>query len=568
MRQQLFFSPTLRDMPQGADIPSHQLMLRAGLIRQTASGIYSYLPLGRRVLNNVEQIIREEMDKAGAQEMLMPAIQPSELWEESGRLDDYGPELMRLNDRNEREFVLGPTHEEVITSLVRDELNSYKKLPMNLYQIQTKYRDERRPRFGVLRSREFIMKDAYSFDADEESLAESYDSMYQAYSNIFKRCGLDFRAVQADAGAIGGKGGTHEFMVLSDVGEDTIAYSDSSDYAANLEIAALPDHFTKAEAPEEKIETRPTPGVKTIEELAEYLLEKKERLLKSILFFIDEKPVLVVCRGDHELNEIKVGHAYDSASVRLAEEAEIKELLGADPGFIGPVGVPEEVEVAADYAVKSVRAGICGANKNDTHLQNVHPQRDFNIKQYGDFRFVQEGDPAPDKKGTIHFAKGIEVGHVFKLGTKYSEALGASYLDENGRARPILMGCYGIGVSRTLAAIIEQHHDEDGLIWPAGVAPFDLHLLVLNSKQEDQYELGESLYKTLQEEGYNVLYDDRKERAGVKFKDADLFGLPVRIACGKKAADGIVEVKERRSGEMEEVHIRDLSTYLSSLLKQ
>ncbi|MFD2704772.1 proline--tRNA ligase [Salibacterium lacus] len=565
MRQQFLFSPTLRDMPQGADIPSHQLMLRAGLIRQTASGIYSYLPLGRRVLNHVEEIIREEMDKSGAQEILMPAVQPSELWEESGRLNDYGPELMRLNDRNERQFVLGPTHEEVITSLVRDELNSYKKLPVNLYQIQTKYRDERRPRFGVLRSREFIMKDAYSFNPDTESLARSYDAMYEAYSNIFRRCGLDFRAVKADAGAIGGKGGTHEFMVLSDVGEDTIAYSDASDYAANLEIADLPDTFTESAVPDEEVKSVHTPDVRSMDEAATYLSIPHDRLIKSVLFIVDEEPVLFICRGDHELNDIKITNALDAETVRPADEEEIRSLFGTEPGFIGPVGAFDKVNVMADYAVKGLSSGVCGANETDTHLLHVHPRRDMNIDQYGDFRFVKEGDPAPDGEGTIQFAKGIEVGHVFKLGTKYSEALGAFYLDENGSSRPLLMGCYGIGVSRTLAAVIEQHHDENGLIWPQSVAPFDLHLLVLNSKQEDQMDLGEKLYEILREQGYDVLFDDRKERAGVKFKDADLVGLPVRITCGKKAGDGIVEVKERRTGEMEEVHADNLADYLSSL---
>ncbi|MDQ0299168.1 prolyl-tRNA synthetase [Salibacterium salarium] len=568
MRQQLYFSPTLRDIPQGADIPSHQLMLRAGLLRQTASGIYSYLPLGRKVLRKVEQIIREEMDKAGGQEMLMPAIQPAELWEESGRFDDYGPELMRLNDRNDRKFALGPTHEEVITDLVRDEINSYKKLPMNLYQIQTKYRDERRPRFGVLRSREFIMKDAYSFDSDQESLSNSYNSMYEAYTNIFKRCGLDFRAVQADAGAIGGKGGTHEFMVLSDVGEDTIAYSDGSDYAANLEIAALPDTYEKSEPPKHQIELLDTPGMKTIEELTKGLEEYNENLLKSVLFVVDENPVLIICRGDHDINEIKVGNAFDSENVRLADDDYITRILGTEAGFIGPVNISEDVTVMADYAVKSVTSGICGANQPNKHFKNVHPGRDLQIERYGDFRFVQEGDAAPDGKGTIQFAKGIEVGHVFKLGTKYSEAMGAVYLDENGRSNPIMMGCYGIGVSRTLAAIIEQHHDENGLVWPKSVAPFDLHLLVLNPKQEDQLNLSETLYESLKQAGYDVLYDDRKERAGVKFKDADLFGLPVRIACGKKAPEGIVEVKARQNGEMEEVHVDNLSTYLSSLFNE
>ncbi|WP_091657879.1 proline--tRNA ligase [Alteribacillus iranensis] len=565
MRQQFFFSPTMRDIPQGADVPSHQLMLRAGLIRQTAAGIYSYLPLGIKVLKNIEKIIREEMNKAGAQEMLMPAIQPSELWEESGRLDDYGPELMRLKDRHDRDFVLGPTHEEVITSLVRDHITSYKKLPVTLYQIQTKYRDERRPRFGVLRSREFLMKDAYSFDKDKEGLDTNYEAMYRAYENIFSRCELDFRAVEADAGAIGGKGGTHEFMVLSKIGEDTIAYSDGSNYAANIEIAAVPDVYEKAEEPENQIEDIDTPNMKTIDELTEGLKVKKEQLLKSVLFIVDDSPVLVVCRGDHEVNEIKVVNALDARDVRMAEDTEVKEIMGAEAGFIGPVRAPESITILADNAVKTITAGICGANERDKHLRFVHPDRDFSIEQYGDFRLVQEGDPSPDGKGTICFAEGIEVGHVFKLGTKYSEALGAEFLDENGRSQPMIMGCYGIGVSRMIAAIIEQNHDENGLIWPKSVTPFDLHLLVLNPKQEDQLELGEKLYQDLQDEGFDVLYDDRKERAGVKFNDSDLMGLPVRITCGKKANEGIVEVKLRRDGSMKEVHVDELFSYLHSL---
>ncbi|SDG99032.1 prolyl-tRNA synthetase [Alteribacillus persepolensis] len=568
MRQQLFFSPTMREIPQGADIPSHQLMLRAGLVRQTASGIYSYLPLGKKVLRNVEEIIREEMDNAGAQELLMPAIQPTELWEESGRLNNYGPELMRLKDRHERDFVLGPTHEEVITSLVRDNVNSYKKLPMNLYQIQTKYRDERRPRFGVLRSREFMMKDAYSFDTDKEGLDKNYQAMFNAYTNIFSRCCLDFRAVKADAGAIGGKGGTHEFMVLSDVGEDTIAYSGASDYAANVEIADLPDMYEKAEAPKETMEDIHTPNMRTIEELTQGLQINSDRLLKSLLFLVDDKPILVVCRGDHEINEIKVSNAFEAEDVRLAEDKEVFDIMGVETGFIGPVNVPEEVTVVCDFAVKSVVSGVCGANKKDKHYQNVHPERDFSVTSYGDFRLVQEGDPSPDGKGTIQFAKGIEVGHVFKLGTKYSEALGAVYLDENGRSQPMIMGCYGIGVSRTIAAIVEQHHDDNGLIWPKSIAPFDVHVLVLNTKQEEQVNLGESLYESLKKAGYNVLIDDRKERAGVKFKDADLLGLPIRVTCGKRAAEGIVEVKTRRDGNMEEVHVDELDSYLTTLYQQ
>ncbi|MFC5712114.1 proline--tRNA ligase [Thalassorhabdus alkalitolerans] len=565
MKQQSLFSPTMRDIPAGADIASHQLMLRAGLIRQNAAGIYSYLPLGKRVLRKVEEIIREEMDEAGGQELLMPAIQPAELWEESGRLDDYGPELMRLKDRHTRDFVLGATHEEVITSLVRDELNSYKKLPVNLYQIQTKYRDERRPRFGVLRSREFIMKDAYSFDASKEGLDQSYQAMYEAYEKIFSRCGLDFRAVEADAGAIGGKGGTHEFMVLSDVGEDTIAYSDSSSYAANIEIAEVPKPNVERRGEEKPLEKIDTPNMRTIEELSAGLGIEAKDILKSVLFFVDDEPVLVLCRGDREVNDVKVGRYFDTVQVESASPEQVLQHTGCRPGSIGPIDLKEGIQIIADHEVAGMMNSLCGGNEEDKHYTNANIERDFRVDGFGDLRFIQEGDPSADGQGTIKFAKGIEVGHVFKLGTKYSEALKAEYLDENGKTQPLIMGCYGIGVSRTVAAILEQHHDENGIVWPKAVAPFDLHLLTLNAKKAEQSELGTELYASLRKAGFDVLYDDRKERAGVKFKDSDLFGLPVRIACGKKADEGIVEVKVRRTGEMEEVHKDELPSYLESL---
>ncbi|WP_018922518.1 proline--tRNA ligase [Salsuginibacillus kocurii] len=564
MRQQWLFAPTLRDVPADADIASHQLMLRAGLMRQTAAGIYSYLPLGARVLEKIETIVREEMNAKEGQELLMPAIQPAELWEESGRLEDYGPELVRLNDRHGRDFVLGPTHEEVITSLVRDGVSSYKKLPMNLYQIQTKYRDERRPRFGVLRSREFIMKDAYSFDATKDGLDENYNKMYEAYSHIFSRCGLDFRAVVADSGAIGGTD-THEFMVLSDIGEDTIAYSDSSSYAANLEIAELPDLYEAGSTEGPAAEKIQTPNMKTISEVSEGLSVTPDQIIKSVLFIVEGKPVLALCRGDHDINDVKIGNLFKTVQVETATEEEVRTYLAASAGYIGPLGVSEEIEVVADYAVRAMTDAVCGANEDETHYKQVQPNRDLPSATFADIRFVQEGDPSPDGKGVIQFAKGIEVGHVFKLGTKYSEALGAQFLDENGKAQPIIMGCYGIGISRTLAAVIEQHHDEDGIIWPKSVAPFDLHLLTLNPKNEEQFELGEQLYKELTSQGYDVLFDDRKERAGVKFKDADLYGLPLRIACGKRANENIVEVKVRRTGEVEEVDVSELPQYLEKL---
>lgn len=563
MKQSQYLIPTLRDVPSDAEISSHQLMIRAGLIRQTASGIYSFLPLGKKVLEKVEQIIREEMDASGAQEILMPAIQPAELWEESGRLKNYGPELMRLKDRHDRDFVLGATHEEVVTSIVRDEIKTYKKLPINLYQIQTKFRDERRPRFGVLRAREFIMKDAYSFDTSYEGLEESYQKMYDAYMKIFTRCGLVFRVVEADSGAIGGTD-THEFMVLSDVGEDTIAYSDESDYAANIEIAPCVAQYEKIDEPLHPLTKEHTPNVKTIDELVGFFGVSKEKLIKAVAFLVDGEPVLVLVRGDHEVNEVKLTNLFDKATVEMATPEQTKEIFGCEIGFLGPINVKSGVKIVADHAVRYVVNGICGANEKDYHYTNVNIERDFNVDTFADLRLIQEGDPSPCGKGKIKFAKGIEVGHVFKLGTKYSEALNATYLDENGKLKPMIMGCYGIGVTRTIAAIIEQHHDENGIIWPKEVAPFDIHLIAVNVKDENQAKLADELYELLRKERYDVLYDDRPERPGVKFKDSDLIGLPVRITVGKKASERIVEVKIRKTGESFELSIDRLVDYLQS----
>ena len=565
MRQQFLFSPTLRDVPQGADIASHQLMLRAGLIRQSAAGVYSYLPLGHKVLRKIESIVREEMDAASGQEVLLPAMQPAEVWQASGRYDNYGPALMRFKDRHQRDFVLGPTHEENIAALVKDEMNTYKRMPAILYQIQTKYRDEARPRFGVLRAREFIMKDAYSFDTSYEAQNESYWAMYRAYERIFTRLGLDYRAVQADAGAMGGQGETHEFTVLSDVGEDTIVYSDESDFAANIEIAAIPDNVSKPEPVAEEMTMVDTPEERTIEEVAAKLGIKREECLKTVAFDADGRLVAVLMRGDHDVNEVKVANAVGAEVLEPASAERIEEVFGAEPGFIGPFGLSEDVEVLADYAVRGMAGAVCGANENGRHYQHAVPERDFPVGQYADLRFIQEGEPSPDGKGTVRFAKGIEVGHVFKLGTKYSEALGATFLDENGKARPIIMGSYGVGVSRTIAAVIEQNHDESGICWPKAATPFDLHLLVLNPKQDEQQQLGNKLYETLQKSGWSVLLDDRKERPGVKFKDADLYGLPVRIACGKKAGEQIVEVKSRTAEENVEVAVSELPQYLEKL---
>ncbi|MEM5010803.1 proline--tRNA ligase [Niallia taxi] len=564
MKQSKMLIPTLREVPADAEIKSHQLLLRAGYIRQNASGIYSYLPLANKVLKKIEHIIREEMDNSGSVELLMPALQQAELWQESGRWYSYGPELMRLNDRNDREFALGATHEEVITSLIRDEIKSYKRLPLSLYQIQTKFRDEKRPRFGILRGREFIMKDAYSFHSSHESLGEVYDAIFQAYCNIFERCGLNFRAVIADSGAMGGKD-THEFMALSEVGEDTIAYSTDSSYAANIEMAPVITSYEKEDKPHGALEKVKTENVKTIEQVASFLNVAENKCIKSLLFKVDKSHVLVLVRGDHEVNDIKLKNLLEATNVELADAAETKTILGCSVGSLGPIGV-KDVQVIADSAVQYIVNGVCGANDADYHYINVNPDRDFAVSQYADLRFIQEGDVSPDGKGSIVFAKGIEVGHVFKLGTRYSEAMGASYLDENGRSQSIIMGCYGIGVSRTMAAVVEQFNDEKGIVWPKTIAPFDLHLITVNVKDEAQTELTDKLYKSLKDNRYDVLVDDRAERAGVKFADSDLIGLPIRITVGKKAAEGIVELKERSNGEVHEVHVDELLETISKLL--
>lgn len=566
MRQSQAFIPTLREVPADAEVKSHQLLLRAGFIRQSASGVYTFLPLGQRVLQKIEAIIREEMNRIGGMELLMPALQPAELWQQSGRWYSYGPELMRLKDRHERDFALGPTHEEMITAIVRDEVKTYKRLPLVLYQIQTKFRDEKRPRFGLLRGREFMMKDAYSFHTSKESLDETYNDMYNAYSNIFRRCGLNFRAVIADSGAIGGKD-THEFMVLSDIGEDTIAYSDASDYAANIEMAPVVTTYEKSSEPPAELKKVATPGQKTIDEVASYLQVSPERCIKSLLFNVDGRYVLVLVRGDHEANEVKVKNVLDATVVELATPEETERVMGAPVGSLGPIGVSEAVMVIADHAVAAIVNGVCGANEEGYHYIGVNPDRDFAVSQYADLRFVQEGDPSPDGKGTIRFARGIEVGHVFKLGTKYSDAMNAVYLDENGQTKTMIMGCYGIGVSRLVAAIAEQFADENGLVWPASVAPFHIHLLTANAKSDEQRALAEEWYEKLGQAGFEVLYDDRPERAGVKFADSDLIGIPVRVTVGKRAGEGIVEVKVRKTGETFDVPVGELTDTVRRLLQ-
>ena len=569
LKQSQMLIPTLREVPADAEIASHKLLLRAGMARQLASGIYTYLPLALRVLQKIQAIVREEMNRAGAQEVLMPAMQPAELWHQTGRWDVYGPELVRLFDRHERPFALGPTHEEVVTSLVRDDVNSYKKLPLNLYQIQTKFRDEVRPRFGLIRCREFIMKDAYSFDMNQEGLDRNFQAMFDAYTRIFTRVGLNFRAVEADAGAIGGKG-TYEFMALCDIGEDTIAYSTEGNYAANLEKAEVvykPSAQPASETP--PMENLHTPGVKTIGQLSQFLGVETSRIIKSLIYRVDEKLVMVLVRGDHELNEVKLKNLYDATNVSLASEEEVRAATGAPVGFVGPVGIDaNKVEIIADNYIQDVYDGVTGANEPDAHLIHVKPGRDFVVSRYADLRNIMEGDDCPRGNGKIKFARGVEVGHVFKLGTKYSTAMGATFLDENGRSQPMIMGCYGIGVSRTLAAVIEQNHDENGIIWPVAIAPFHVHVIPVNAKVDQQREASERITELLTAAGLEVLYDDRPERAGVKFKDADLIGLPVRITVSDKVQDGVVEVRVRRTGEAQDVQVDNLATFVQELLER
>ncbi|EGQ0288566.1 proline--tRNA ligase [Staphylococcus pseudintermedius] len=566
MKQSKVFIPTLREVPAEAEAISHQLLLKAGLIKQNAAGVYSYLPVATRVIHKISDIIRQEMERIDAVEVVMPVLQQSELWKESGRWDAYGMELMRIRDRNQREFALGPTHEEVVTSLVRDELRSYKQLPLTLFQIQTKFRDEKRPRFGLLRGREFIMKDAYSFHTDEESLMETYQNMYNAYSTIFKRVGLNVRPVVADSGAIGGNH-THEFHALSAIGEDTIVYSNNSDYAANIEKAEVTYYETAntAEAlqPLEKVET---PNVKTAQELADFLGQPLENIIKTMVFKVNGAFILLLVRGHHEVNDVKIKDYFKTDDVAMATDDEIRNLLGASPGSLGPV-TDRDVKVYADQFVQSLRNLAIGANEDGYHYVNANVERDFQIEGYGDFRFILEGEPLADGSGPAQFAEGIEVGQVFVLGEKYSEAMKATVLNQQGREQNLTMGCYGIGVSRTLSAIIEQHHDDNGIIWPKSVTPFDVHLISVNPKKDEQRACADRLYDQLLGT-YDVLYDDRNERAGVKFNDADLIGIPVRVVVGKNASEGIVEVKRRDTGDSEDVHVNDLVTHLEKLYEQ
>lgn len=559
MRVSQMFIPTLREVPAEAEIVSHKLMLRAGMMRKLASGIYSFLPLGYRTFRKIEQIVREEMDRAGAQELLMSALLPAEYYQASGRWEVFGPEMFRLKDRHGRDFCLGPTHEEIFTETVRNEIRSYRALPMTLYQIQTKYRDERRPRFGVMRAREFVMKDAYSFDRDEAALDISYKKMYDAYCRIFDRCCLDYTVVDADTGAMGGSG-SQEFTVKSEIGESVIAYCDACGYAANDEKAeCIPDICCeegccsqKDELPMEKVAT---PDVRTIEELMTFFECQPCEFAKTLIYKADGRVVAVMVRGDRELNETKLQNHLGCIELEMADAETVTQVTGAEVGFAGPVGL--KAQLIVDNEVASMKNFVVGANETGYHLKNVNIDRDFKASIVMDIRKIVEGDKCPKCGATVKVARGIEVGHIFKLGTKYSKALDCVYLDEGGKEQPMVMGCYGIGVNRTMAAIIEQNYDENGIIWPISVAPYHVIIIPVNTTDSTQMDAAEKIYNELLAKGIEVMLDDRNERPGVKFKDADLVGIPVRITIGKKIGEGIVEYKLRKSGELTELGIAD-----------
>jgi len=568
MRLSQLYVPTLREVPSDAEVVSHQLMLRAGMIRRVAAGIYTYLPLGVRVIKKIENIIREEMNRTGAQEVLLPAVQPAELWVETGRWEQYGRELLRFRDRNDRDFCFGPTHEEVITDLVRNELRSYRQLPLNLYQIQTKFRDEIRPRFGLMRGREFIMKDAYSFDMDQAGANACYESMRTAYDRIFRRCGLEFRAVDADTGSIGGRF-SHEYMVLAETGEDVVVSCSHCDYAANLEKAELRAPGDTAPQLDESLFHAPdkvrTPNMRTVEEVTEFLQIEPRQLIKTLIFSADDKPIAVLVRGDHEANEIKIRNAVGASHIEMADGRLVEEVSGVPAGFAGPMGL--DVPIYADWGIGEMIDAVVGANEVDRHIRNVNRGRDYHVTAFADLRAPQEGDLCPRCHGTLQFHRGIEVGHVFKLGTKYSESMGASFLDAEGNERFMIMGCYGIGVGRTAAAAIEQNHDENGIVWPLPIAPFQVYVLPIHAKDAQVTQASEDLYQGLQAKGIETLLDDRDERPGVKFKDADLMGIPYRVTVGpKNLKAGFLEVRFRKDGNTELVPANEAVNVLSNRL--
>jgi prolyl-tRNA synthetase len=541
------FIPTLRNVPKDAEAASHQLALRIGLVRQLSSGVYSYLPLGFRVLHKIIRIVREEMDRAGAAEVLLPALHPAELWKKSGRFESLGEDKISFTNRAGHEFVLGPTHEEVITELVAGNIQSFRDLPLNLYQIQTKFRDEARPRFGMIRTKEFIMKDAYSFDADESGLDRQYLAMSEAYSRIFSRCGLTFQIVNADPGLMGGKM-SQEFMVVCPYGEDRVAKSEGG-YLASLDIAERNHPKAVAPVPQSSApEAFDTPNLRTIEEITRRFKIDASQMVKTILYMADGRPIAALVTGTSEVNEAKLQRLCGASSLRQAEAHEIREATGAPVGFAGPVGL--KVPVYVDWDIESLADFVTGANEADKHLKNVNMGRDFQPAKTGDIRFVKDGDLSPDGTGVLKISTTMEIGHIFKLGTRYSDCLGAVFLDEKGARRPAIMGCYGIGINRIMAAAMEQNHDEKGMRWPEAIAPFDIHLMSLNQSEPEVREAGEKIYRDLQRQGFEVLFDDRDERAGVKFKDADLIGIPIQIVVGGRSLkEGKLEIRRRRTGE-------------------
>lgn len=567
MRISRLFYQTMKEVPREAQIPSHQLMFRGGMIQQLASGIYNYLPLARKSLVKIETIIREEMEKKGCQEVLLPMVQPADLWEKSGRWSYYGPELLRMKDRKNNDFCLGPTHEEVITDMVAKILKSYKQLPWNLFQIQDKFRDEVRPRFGLMRGREFLMKDGYSFDVDEEAAKVSYRKMYDAYTAIFKRCGLEFRAVDAATGNIGGDM-SHEFQVLAQSGEDLILSCDRCDYAANGEKAVTPRGVAQAPRSNAPMEDVYTPDSRTIEEISAFLGRKEEDFIKSLVYMVDEEPVLVLIRGDLDINESKLQSLCGANGLFLADDSVVLEITGAGTGFAGPVGLKKKVRIIADYSVTGGVDMVCGANRDDYHKLNVNYGRDYEADVLGDLAFAAAGDACPHCEGHLEEHRGIEVGQVFYLGTKYSVPMECNYLDKDGKSHPVVMGCYGIGVGRTMAAAIEQNHDDDGMIWPAAIAPFEAVVLPLQMNKEKVVAAGEEIYEGLKKAGVDVLLDDREERAGFKFKDADLIGYPLQIILGARSLEaGEVELKIRKTGEKKSLPLKELETFVLTYLE-
>ncbi len=559
MRYSQFLIPTLREDPAEAEVVSHKLMLRSGMIRKLAAGIYSTLPLGERVIQKTAQVVREEMNRAGAMEVTLPFVQPAELWHESGRWNVYGKELLRLKDRHNREFCLGPTHEEVITDLVRGVVSSYKQLPVNLYQIHVKFRDEIRPRFGVMRAREFIMKDAYSFDVNEKGAEVSYKRMYEAYSRIFERLGLKFRPVEADSGPIGGNF-SHEFMVLAETGEDMIVTCSECDYAANTEKAEIKKPEKVDGSKENLLEMNrvETPNMRTIEEVTGFLKTEAKKLIKTLVFSSSDGPLVALVRGDHEINEVKLKNLLACNELELAEENLIEELTKAPRGFAGPVGL-KDVKIVADYGLIGGTNMLTGGNEKDVHIINVNFDRDFTVKEFADIRLAEKGDACPRCGKSLSITRGIEVGHIFKLGTKYSKAMNAVYLDEEGKSIEMVMGCYGIGVGRTVAAAIEQSHDKDGIIFPAAIAPFTVIVVPVNTSDKAQMHIAEKIYQEFRDKGVDAIIDDRDERAGIKFNDADMVGIPFRVTVGKFAVrENSVDVKIRKTGEVRKFAVNDV----------